>query len=124
MSENRLTLSRWDGSSWQLMPSAPDTQCTWAGGTWHCPEGYYNYDWNTSINLLTIYNVSTFSKWTFSGHNSDDDTIVYNPTAITLTNLRARPEAVPPLGVAGAGLLFGGALLLGHRIRRKGGLLR
>ncbi len=119
MSENRLTLSRWDGSSWQLMPSASDSQCTWAGGTWHCPEGYYNYDWNTSINLLTIYNVSTFSKWTFSDEQDD-----YDPTAITLTDLRARPEAVPPLGLAGAGLLFGGALLLGHRIRRKGGLLR
>ncbi len=119
MSENRLTLSRWDGSSWQLMPSAPDSQCTWTGGTWHCPQDHYNYDWNTGINLLTIYNVSTFSKWTFSDEQDD-----YDPTAITLRAMRAIPEAAPPLGVAGAGLLLGGAWLLGRRIRRKGGLSR
>ncbi len=116
MSENRLTLSRWDGSGWQLMPAAADSQCTFRTGTWHCPPGTYNYDWNTSINLLTIYNISTFSTWTFSDEQDN-----FDPTAITLLGMRARSGAQPPLeAAAGALSLLGGAWLLGRRLRRKG----
>ncbi len=114
MSENHLTLSRWDGSAWQLMPSAADSQCTWSGSTWICPAGY-NYDWNTGINLLTIYNISTFSIWTFSDEQDD-----YNPTAITLRDLRATSGGGRGGVAAGTLALLGGAWLLRRGTRPKG----
>jgi len=114
MSENRLTLSRWTGTAWQLMPSAADSQCTWSGSTWICPAGY-NYDWNTGINLLTIYNISTFSIWTFSDEQDD-----YNPTAITLRDLRATSGGGRGGVAAGTLALLGGAWLLRRGTRPKG----
>ncbi len=122
MTENRLTLSRFDGSSWQLMSEAADSQCTggFSGGTWRgCPPGTYNYDHNTTNNLLTIYNVSTFSTWTFSDQQDG-----YSPTAVTLEWVRARSGGeAAPFGAAagGAGLLLAGLWLLGRRTRRRRG---
>jgi len=122
MTENRLTLSRWNGSSWQLMSEATDAQCTggFVGGTWRgCPPGTYNYDHNTSNNLLTIYNVSTFSTWTFSDQQDG-----YSPTAVTLEWARARSGGEGlPIGAAagGAALFLGGLWLLGRKTRRRRG---
>ncbi|GAB4523687.1 MAG: hypothetical protein Fur0018_06700 [Anaerolineales bacterium] len=114
MNENRLTLSRWDGSAWQLMPSAAAPPCTFSTGTWHCPAGTHHYDWNTNNNLLTIYNVSTFSTWTFSDEQDN-----YNPTAVTLAWVRARPAGNAYPLVWSALTLLGGAWLLGRGIRRR-----